>query len=92
MITFTYDIINLTNLLNKSWGQYYFSANTFNSSASVGLTPVSKLPGASGGPTFVKDGNVTSYPTYNFTNPGVPYSVDLFASRWQMQFGVRYSW
>lgn len=92
MITFTYDIINLTNLLNKSWGQYYFSANTFNSSASVGLTPVSKLPGAAGGPAFVKDGNVTSYPTYNFTNPGIPYSVDLFASRWQMQFGLRYSW
>ncbi|SDQ00162.1 Carboxypeptidase regulatory-like domain-containing protein [Mucilaginibacter sp. OK268] len=92
MITFTYDIINLTNLLNKKWGQYYFSANTFNSSASVGLTPVSKLPGAAGGPTFVKDGNVASYPTYNFSNPGVPYSVDLFASRWQMQFGIRYSW
>ncbi|WPU95519.1 carboxypeptidase regulatory-like domain-containing protein [Mucilaginibacter sabulilitoris] len=92
MITFTYDIINLTNLLNKKWGQYYFSANTFNSSASVGLTPVSALPGANGGPAFVKNGNVTAYPTYNFTNPGLPYSVDLFASRWQMQFGVRYSW
>ena len=92
MITFTYDIINLTNLLSKKWGQYYFSANTFNSSASVGLTPVSKLPGATGGPTFVKDGNVTTYPTYNFSNPGLPYSVDLFASRWQMQFGIRYSW
>ncbi|MDR6940518.1 TonB-dependent receptor [Mucilaginibacter pocheonensis] len=92
MITFTYDIINLTNLLNKKWGQYYFSANTFNSSASIGLTPVSKLPGAAGGPAFVKDGNVAAYPTYNFSNPGLPYSVDLFASRWQMQFGVRYSW
>jgi hypothetical protein len=40
VITFTYDIVNLTNLLNKKWGQYYFSANTFNSTASVGLTPV----------------------------------------------------
>jgi len=39
VITFTYDIVNLTNLLNKNWGQYYFSANTFNSTSSVGLTP-----------------------------------------------------
>jgi hypothetical protein len=85
MITFTYDIINLTNLLNKKWGQYYFSANTFNSTSSVGLTPVK-----AGTPTF---GNAaTTYPKYTFQDPGVPYSVDLFASRWQMQFGVRYSW
>ena len=84
VITFTYDIINLTNLLNKKWGQYYFSANTFNSTASVGLAP------ASGGtPSFA---NVaTTYPKYTFQDPGLPYSVDLFASRWQMQFGVRYT-
>jgi hypothetical protein len=42
VITFTYDIVNLTNLLNKKWGQYYFSANTFNSTSSVGLTPVKR--------------------------------------------------
>ncbi|WP_419701169.1 carboxypeptidase regulatory-like domain-containing protein [Mucilaginibacter sp. NFX135] len=85
MITFTYDIINLTNLLSKKWGQYYFSANTFNSSASVGLTP------AKGGtPSFENAGK--TYPKYTFADPGLPYSVDLFASRWQMQFGIRYSW
>ncbi|NHA04823.1 TonB-dependent receptor [Mucilaginibacter sp. HC2] len=85
MITFTYDIINLTNLLNKKWGQYYFSANTYNSTSSIGLTAVK-----AGTPSF---GNVpTTYPKYTFQDPGVPYSVDLFASRWQMQFGVRYSW
>jgi len=85
MLTFTYDIVNLTNLLNKKWGQYYFSANTFNSTSSVGLTPVS----GAGTPTFPNA--ATTYPKYTFTNPGVPYSVDLFTSRWQMQFGVRYS-
>ncbi|WPU99854.1 carboxypeptidase regulatory-like domain-containing protein [Mucilaginibacter sp. cycad4] len=85
MITFTYDVINLTNLLNKKWGQYYFSANTYNSTSSVGLTP------AKGGtPSF--ENAPTTYPKYVFKDPGVPYSVDLFASRWQMQFGVRYSW
>ncbi|MFA6086450.1 carboxypeptidase regulatory-like domain-containing protein [Mucilaginibacter sp.] len=82
VITFTYDIVNLTNLLNKSWGQYYFSANTFNSTSSIGLTPSTT-------PAFTAAG--TTYPKYTFTNPGVPYSVDLFASRWQMQFGLRYA-
>ena len=85
MITFTYDIINLTNLLNKKWGQYYFSANTFNSTSSIGLTPAKN-----GTPTFANAS--TTYPKYTFQDPGVPYSVDLFASRWQMQFGIRYSW
>ena len=84
VITFTYDIVNLTNLLNKKWGQYYFSANTFNSTASVGLTPVKAST-----PTFPNA--ATTYPKYTFADPGLPYSVDLFASRWQMQFGLRYA-
>jgi hypothetical protein len=84
VITFTYDIINLTNLLNKKWGQYYFSANTFNSTANIGLTPVK-----AGTPTFPNA--ATTYPKYTFADPGLPYSVDLFASRWQMQFGLRYA-
>jgi rubrerythrin len=84
MITFTYDIVNLTNLLNKKWGQYYFSPNTYNSTSSVGLTPVK-----AGTPAFSAVG--TTYPKYTFQDPGVPYSVDLFTSRWQMQFGIRYS-
>jgi hypothetical protein len=82
MITFTYDIINLTNLLNKNWGHYYFSANTFNSTSSIGLS-------AKTTPTFVNA--ATTYPKYTFQDPGTPYSVDLFQSRWQMQFGIRYS-
>ncbi|WP_183564014.1 TonB-dependent receptor [Mucilaginibacter sp. SP1R1] len=84
VITFTYDIVNLTNLLNKKWGQYYFSANTYNSTASVGLTPAKN-----GTPSFANA--ATTYPKYTFQDPGLPYSVDLFASRWQMQFGARYS-
>ncbi|WP_246229759.1 hypothetical protein [Mucilaginibacter humi] len=82
MITFTYDIINLTNLLNKNWGHYYFSANTFNSTSSIGLT-------AKTTPAF--GAAATTYPKYTFRDPGTPYSVDLFTSRWQMQFGVRYT-
>ncbi|MGC4104005.1 TonB-dependent receptor [Ferruginibacter sp.] len=77
-ITFTYDIVNLTNLINSNWGKVYFSPNTFNSMASVGLKVTAPAtPGA--------------YPKYTFADPGVPYSVDFFGSRYQMQAGLRYS-
>lgn len=77
-ITLTYDIINLTNLLNKNWGVQYFSPNTFNSMASVGLKSA-------------KAGSPTAYPVYTWADPGKPYSVDFFNSRFQMQLGLRYS-
>jgi hypothetical protein len=37
----TADIFNLTNLLNKEWGEMYFVSNSFNSTSSVGLAKVS---------------------------------------------------
>ncbi|SEB12580.1 TonB-dependent receptor [Pedobacter hartonius] len=80
-LSFTYDIVNLTNLLNKKWGVQYFSPNTFNSTASVGLSAVK---GAAG--------SATAYPTYTFNQANTSnYSKDFFASRFQMQFGLRYS-
>lgn len=78
-ITFTYDIFNLTNLLNKNWGWQYFEPNTYNSMQSIGLSKP------------VTNGSPTAYPTYTWSDPGTPYSKDFFASRWQMQFGLRYS-
>ncbi|GEP91661.1 Carboxypeptidase regulatory-like domain-containing protein [Chitinophaga terrae (ex Kim and Jung 2007)] len=80
-ITITADIINFTNLLNRNWGIQYFSPNTFNSTASVGLTPT-LYPPAQG-----KEG----YPVYDFANPGKPYSIDYLNSRYQMQLGMRYT-
>lgn len=78
-LSFTYDIVNLTNLLNKDWGVQYFSPNTFNSMASVGLTKGTA-------------GTATAYPTYTFDQANTSsYSKDFFASRFQMQFGLRYS-
>jgi len=78
-ITFTYDIINLTNLLKKNWGIQYFSPNTFNSTSSVGLKQET-------------GGTSDTYPVYSFNPDNVTsYSKDFFASRWQMQFGLRYS-
>jgi len=80
IITLTYDIINLTNLVNKDWGIQYFSPNTFNSMASIGLTQVTA-------------GNATTYPVYTFNQAATtaPYSKDFFGSRYQMQLGLRYS-
>ena len=79
-LTFTYDIVNLTNLLSKKWGVQYFSPNTYNSMASVGLKAVSGT------------GSATTYPNYTFDAANTSsYSKDFFASRFQMQFGLRYS-
>ncbi|KAA2244467.1 TonB-dependent receptor [Chitinophaga agrisoli] len=79
-ITLTYDIVNLTNLLNKNWGIQYFSSNTFNSTASVGLKSAGKVVNPA-----------TDFPKYTWSDPGTPYSKDFFASRYQMQLGLRYS-
>ncbi|RYY23671.1 MAG: TonB-dependent receptor, partial [Sphingobacteriaceae bacterium] len=65
-ITFTYDIINLTALLSKKWGHYYFSPNTFNSTSSIGLSKATT-------PSFTNA--ATTYPVYTFRDPGVPYAV-----------------
>jgi hypothetical protein len=78
-LTFTWDIINLTNLLDSKLGWSYFSPNTYNSTASVGLIP------------YIPAKSSQGYPLYQFQDPGKPYSVDPFASRWQMQAGLRYS-
>jgi hypothetical protein len=80
VITFSWDILNLSNLLYKKWGWVYFSPNTYNSMSSVGLVP------------FAQQTISQGYPIYaDFVNPGRPYSVDYASSRWQMQMGVRYS-
>jgi hypothetical protein len=78
--TFTIDIINLTNLIDKNWGLSYFSPDTFNSTASIGLTP-----------SFPAKQNPGNYPVYTFQDPGKPYSVDYFNSRYQVQLGLRYT-
>ncbi|MFB6456440.1 carboxypeptidase regulatory-like domain-containing protein [Chitinophaga sp. Hz27] len=79
-ITFTMDIMNLTHMVNQNWGISYFSPNTFNSTASAGLTPA-----------FPAKQNPGAYPVYNFADPGTPYSIDFLNSRAQVQLGLRYS-
>ncbi|WP_312083546.1 TonB-dependent receptor [Epilithonimonas hominis] len=81
-IQISLSIINLTNLLNKDWGKVYFVPNTYNSTASVGLTKVGNVATGQAG---------AGDPTYNFKTPGLPYTIDQFASRVQAQLGLRYN-
>ncbi|RYD93072.1 MAG: TonB-dependent receptor, partial [Sphingobacteriales bacterium] len=80
-LSFTLDVMNVANMINKNWGIQYFSPNTFNSTSSVGLTPS----------LFPPQQNAGNYPVFSFSNPGQPYSIDYFGSRTQMQLGLRYS-
>ena len=83
VLQFSFSIINVGNLLNKTWGRSYFVPNTFNSTTSVGLTRVGIIPTGQAG---------AGDPTYTFATPKTtPYTIDQFASRFQGQLGVRYS-
>jgi outer membrane receptor protein involved in Fe transport len=64
----SFDIFNLTNLLNKGWGRQYSIANQAYNLLSI--------PSAGGGFTFT---------------PGQKPWSPVFASRWQGQIGVRYT-
>ena len=80
-LQFSISIINVGNMINKDWGKSYFVPNTFNSTTSVGLTKTGNLGGVA-----------TGDPIYTFKTPtSTPYVVDQFASRFQAQFGLRYS-
>ncbi|MBE7176174.1 MAG: TonB-dependent receptor [Mucilaginibacter polytrichastri] len=86
-LTFTFDIINVTNMLNKNWGTVYFSPNTFNSTASIGLSRVNTTNATGAQVPKTVDG----YPIYSWKSPNLGYAKDFFASRYQMQFGLRYA-
>lgn len=81
-VQLSFDIFNLTNLLNPKWGWSYFVPNTFNSTASTGL--------AVAGKNDVK-ADPSASPYFKWSNPGKPYQVDQVSSRFQMQLGLRYS-
>jgi outer membrane receptor protein involved in Fe transport len=70
----TFDVFNLTNLLNRDWGRQYSVGNQ----AYNLLTTVNRTTGP-----FIGKG-------YNFTPGQTPWSLN-FASRWQGQIGIRYT-
>ncbi|KAF2082420.1 TonB-dependent receptor [Flavobacterium sharifuzzamanii] len=77
----SFSMANIGNLINKDWGRSYFVPNTYNSTASLGLTKSGNLGGVA-----------TGDPTYTFQKPtSAPYTVDQLASRFQGQLGLRYS-
>jgi hypothetical protein len=76
-IQLTADIFNLTNLINEDWGKMYFVSNSFNSTASVGLT---------------RTNSGLTDPLFTFSKPTqTPYSVDGIGSKWNIQLGIRYN-
>jgi len=78
-VQLTLDIINFSNLISKTWGVYYFTPNTINSSVDPGLSISGRT---------VVNGVATVNGSY--ATPSAKYSIDQFSSRWQAQVGVRY--
>ncbi len=79
-ITLTLDIFNFTNLLNKDWGrQYFISRNRYSLVDFEG---------------FESDGTT---PQFTFEKPDnkmdiyTPDDSGVSSSRWQMRFGIRYT-
>jgi hypothetical protein len=83
------DLINVGNLLNKSWGRQYFVPNTFNSTLGTGLTQAAAYADGAGN-LNASYSSTFNRPTYTYGTPAT-YSIDQLASRWQGQLGLRYS-
>lgn len=84
-LQFSFDIMNVGNMINKDWGKSYILANQeFALINYLGLTDAD--PGAG-----VDYSSNTPRYTYNpaLTN-GNPWSASDLFSRWRAQFGIRY--
>jgi hypothetical protein len=85
----SFDIFNVLNLINNSWGHVNFVTNVNNYTVNF-LKFVTDANGkAAGSPA-------SGYlPTFNFVKPtgisGHYYTVDPLNSRWQGQFGIKYN-
>jgi hypothetical protein len=86
-IQISFDIQNVGNLLNKSWGRQYFVPNTFNSTLGTGLSQVAFADAL--GNLSTSYSNTFNRPAFTYSSPAT-YSIDQLASRWQGQLGVRY--
>jgi Carboxypeptidase regulatory-like domain len=82
-IQISLSIINVGNLISNDWGKSFYVSNTFNSTASIGLTKNGNLPASSPN---------AGDPTFTFIKPSSkPYNIDQFTSRFQGQIGLIYS-
>ncbi|MGI4736978.1 MAG: TonB-dependent receptor domain-containing protein [Janthinobacterium lividum] len=87
-IQISFDIQNVGNFLNNSWGRQYFVPNTFNSTLGTGLSQVA-FADAAGNISATYSAGQFNRPAFTFSSPAT-YSIDQLASRWQGQLGVRY--
>ncbi|MCC2547936.1 carboxypeptidase regulatory-like domain-containing protein [Hymenobacter sp. BT175] len=76
-IQLTFDVINVGNLLNNSWGRQYSLQNNASEILRVSGTPAPNVQ-----PSF-------TFPA-SFAVNNRSYDIAPFASRWQGQLGVRY--
>ena len=92
-IQISFDIQNVGNFLNNSWGRQYFVPNTFNSTLGTGLSQVGFVNSAGAFSSTYSASTATTQgfdrPAFTFGTPAT-YSIDQLASRWQGQLGVRY--
>ncbi len=72
------DILNVLNLMNKEWGRIEYYPYTYYIVTYQGR---------------VTHNGVANKPVYSFSKPtnNTPFAYDDLLSRWQMQFGIRYS-
>jgi Carboxypeptidase regulatory-like domain len=87
-LEFTFNVINLGNLLDKNWGTYQVSAISGNTGGGVNLLVYKGIDNGTNRPTY-------AFPYLDATNQ-IPvtslYKSDAsLNSRWQAQFGVRYN-
>ncbi len=75
-LSFSMDILNVFNFINRDWGRLVFVPNVVNSSFSL----------------LDFRGIENNEPQFQFNIPEgtTPYVTDLFNSRWRAQFGLKY--
>jgi hypothetical protein len=105
VLTVSLDIFNVLNLINNSWGHVNFVTNVNQYDVNF-LKYANYSIDGSGNPVSVGTANSTTgksvgtpasgyIPTFNFVKPtGIGnhyYTLDPINSRWQGQFGIKYS-
>ncbi|WP_188315989.1 TonB-dependent receptor [Chitinophaga agrisoli] len=84
-ISLTFDIFNISNLLNNDWGHAYYPGNSNQELQPLNLTKSDQWINPTT-PTFTFN---PQFGVNQYTNK--PYSYANFLSRWNMQIGLRYS-
>ena len=72
-ISLVFDIMNVGNLLNKNWGEYYSSAYN---------TPIITV-------NSVDINKTTGVKTPSYVYGGTTHYISDYESRWHMQLGLR---